>query len=387
MIKEGDKIALMALLHDIGKFRERARIELGEKFDSKKYRFPHAHHTAEFLKEYFPILSSYHRYAYSHHNPQDKNSWIIAIANRMAHSVSKEQYEKYNQEGSKEDENVRLINLFNSKKEYPLTSLEVENIIKEFSSEEGYETLWKRFKEDLKKIDTNNLSGVDLLSIDYLLKKYTTFIPAITNWEKLKGKTSLYDHLHLSAVFAQAIFKLPKEHQDNLIESYKTGDEKSQREFLLINGDFFGIQDFIFNEVETRFAAKILRGKSAFVQFLTKVIAFYIIEKLELSTLSIVSEGAGKFEILAPNTSAIVEKLPKLQEELNTYFVSSFFGETGVGVSYIECSIFDFLDEKRYKELRQRLFNVVIRTKLKKFNLSHQSYNLKWEDGLTDKNK
>lgn len=50
-------------------------------------------------------------------------------------------------------------------------------------------------------------------------------------------------------------------------------DDILNDEMYLIAGDFYGIQKFIFENINTKNAAKILRAKSAYVQLFTKAIA------------------------------------------------------------------------------------------------------------------
>lgn len=77
-------------------------------------------------------------------------------------------------------------------------------------------------------------------------------------------------------------------------------DDILNDEMYLIAGDFYGIQKFIFENINTKNAAKILRAKSAYVQLFTKAIAKFICFKLKISESKILSISAGKFEILIP---------------------------------------------------------------------------------------
>ena len=399
-MRDIDLIALAGFLHDIGKFGQRAEEKLREPFEKEKYGYEHAAYSAQILQDYFNDIEGYHQYAYEHHivnENSDENSWIIAAADRIASGFEREIFEKYNSGTENEDfKTQRLKGLFDEKEEYRIAPLDVDTIFyaKEKSLENEYKKVWESFLKDLEKL--RNTSGnqiTDLLSLDYLLKKYTTFIPSATTFIKdgfpaVKANIPLYDHLKATAIFAAAIKALPREKQENLINYYrKTKPYKEDKEFLLINGDFFGIQSFIFNDIETKAAAKVLRGKSAFVQILTKVIAFYVVEELGLSKLSIITDSAGKFEILAPNTDDVKQKLQNIQKSLNKYFITSFFGETGVGISFVECGLFDFIVDGNYLKLRDELSKRVEEAKLHKFDLQHQHYEIEWERDLNNQNQ
>ncbi len=399
-MKDTDLIALAALLHDIGKFGQRAEIDLRGYFKNTDYGYKHAAYTAQILQDYFNDIQNYHQTALEHHvvnENSDIDSWIIAAADRIASGFEREKFEQYN--SGKEDEDFkkqRLRGLFDESKEYKIAPLNIDTIFyaEEKAKENEYSSLWESFEKDLKKLkDTKGNQITDFISLDYLLKKYTTFIPSATTFKKdgypaYKANIPLYDHLKATAIFAAAISLLPEDKKENLINYYrKTKPYKEEKEFLLINGDFFGIQDFIFNDIETKAAAKVLRGKSAFVQILTKVIAFYVVEKLGLSKLSIITDSAGKFEILAPNSNEIKNKLIDIKKTLNEYFVESFFGETGVGISFVECGLFDFIEEGKYQKLRDCLAIEVEKEKLNKFDLVNNSYKIEWEKELNNKNQ
>ena len=118
---------------------------------------------------------------------------------------------------------------------------------------------------------------------------------------------------------------------------------------VLIRGDFWGIQKFIFDRLSTKNASKVLRAKSAFIQIFTEYVTKYICYKLKIDEKYIISESAGKFEIIIPKESI---DLKEIQKSINDYFRDNFYGINGVVLSAIECKREDFLDEKRYRDLR-----------------------------------
>ena len=77
--------------------------------------------------------------------------------------------------------------------------------------------------------------------------------------------------------------------------------------FLLIQGDFFGIQDFIFSggSASNKGAAKILRGRSFQVSLFTELAALKVLNACQLPSTSQMMNAAGKFLIVAPNTEII----------------------------------------------------------------------------------
>ena len=139
-----------------------------------------------------------------------------------------------------------------------------------------------------------------------------------------------------------------------------------QDEMLLISGDFYGIQKFIFDRLSTKNASKVLRAKSAFIQIFTEYIARYICYKLKVNENSILSMNAGKFEILVPSKEIDLESI---QKKIDSYFIKNFYGMSGVMVSSVECKKDDFKNKAKYKALRKKIIDSVEDKKFQKFNL------------------
>ena len=149
---------------------------------------------------------------------------------------------------------------------------------------------------------------------------------------------------------------------------------------VLISGDFWGIQKFIFDRLSTKNASKVLRAKSAFIQIFTEYITKYICHKLKIDEEYIISESAGKFEIIVPKESI---DLKEIQKSIDDYFRDNFYGINGVVLSAIECKREDFLDEKRYRDLRDiKIPNQIERDRFKKFDLLKTDYLLEYDTNI-----
>ena len=389
-MNEIDKIAVAALLHDIGKFGQRADVDIQKdsydfqeycpmKFDSY-WTHQHSAYTADFLKtivgkqgefNFIDTLvgdESFENISAKHHKPNTSKEWLVAIADRVASGFEREEFDKYNNSDDRKNKSlnyfeVPLDSIFSDNKKFDLIEFDSNSILAsniQKHSKEKYKKLWDKFEQDLnilkKKPKTNFISG-----LDFLLKKYTSFIPSSTYGTK--ANIPLYDHLKTTSAFASALTKFHE--NDMTLENIKDYQDKK---FLLVAGDFFGIQNFIFSDIPTSKASKILRGKSAFIQIFIKIIALDICKNLGISHLSIITTSAGKFEILAPNTEETKIKLNKMQETLNNWFIKNTFGESGIGMSFLEASCDDFTSGK-FHNLREDLSKKVEITKYKKFNL------------------
>ena len=151
-----------------------------------------------------------------------------------------------------------------------------------------------------------------------------------------------------------------------LISTPKDISSLLEDNMILISGDFYGIQKFIFDRLSTKNASKVLRAKSAFIQIFTEYIARYICSELGVTRDNILSMNAGKFEILIPKQEI---KLVEIQDKIDSYFIKKFYGLSGIMISVVECKKEDFEDTQKYKELRKKIIDSIEDKKFQKFSL------------------
>jgi len=144
-------------------------------------------------------------------------------------------------------------------------------------------------------------------------------------------------------------------------------NEIKEDEVLLVSGDFWGIQKFIFSDLTSKNAAKILRSRSAKIQLITKVISKVLANKGAREVLF----GAGKFLMIAP--VGIKSFISKLQKDLNNYFLKNYFGENGFILSYVKSKkkFLDIENSPELEEILKELGKINEINKLKKFDLSN----------------
>jgi len=177
--------------------------------------------------------------------------------------------------------------------------------------------------------------------------------------------TSLYDYARQSAAFACALWRFNKQNTDNT----------NTKPILLIQGDFFGIQRFIFasSPEHNKKMAQILRGKSAGVTLLMELCITRILDVLELSPTSLSRSAAGKFMIIAPSDSMTVRRLKTIKQEIEEWFINHFFGEFGIGLSWIYAGNEDFSTDNtapsNIKILMSNASKALEYAKATKFNL------------------
>lgn len=185
----------------------------------------------------------------------------------------------------------------------------------------GYQALWEKFIGEFRFIQANTYKAFSetLLSV---LFKYTSCIPSSTiNFRDV----SLYDHLKTTAALAICLYDV------------YTSEENPENPFLLIGGDLSGIQPYIYHIV-SKYAAKNLKGRSFYLRLITDTVVHYLLDKLNLFQSNIVYNSGGGFYLLAPNTSkcrqALKEAVSTIEEKLlEAHGISLFLAIDSVELS------------------------------------------------------
>lgn len=335
-----------------------------------------------------------------HHKPGTFLQWVIATADRVASGFEREKFEDYNKLHDDEKATLnhyttRQLTLLEQirldgktpetlKYRYALKPLTVDSLFPQkkeqcepagnnAKAQEEYKALWQGFREALTQIPEAHRKNLPLWldHFDTLWQVYAHAIPAATVSpmnKSIKADVSLYDHSKTTAALAVALWQYHHQKHLETAESLQQGWEDPK--FLLVQGDFFGIQDFIFasgGETRKR-AAKLLRGRSFYVSLLMECAALKIMEALGLPSTSQVTNAAGKFLIVAPNTPDTIQTLEKVQHELNQWFIEHTFGQSGVGLAWLPAACNDFTQGK-FSDLMTHLFKQLEKVKLRRFDL------------------
>ncbi len=449
------RVALAALLHDIGKFAERARIAEAEERDrdgtlrrdlhaqlvcpewNGRRTHIHAAYTAiaiDLLERHLPELvggemtpfaswrsrnadDSLANAAARHHRPETFLQWVIATADRLASGFERETFADYNRAVDDEGkplnhyttrlwsllEEIRLSPRAESADyRYPLVPLSPQSIFPVHAK--GYETannaraqaeyraLWEAFLQGLQKVPASHRENLALWldHFDSLLLTFTQAIPAATAGiaGNVRPDVSLYDHSHTTAALAAALWRYHTDRGDDpeaVREALRAQWDRTRQEeplartvweeekFLLVQGDFSGIQEFIFAGGESqRHVARLLRGRSFYVSLLTELAALKVLDALALPATSQVINAAGKFLIVAPNTAEAEAALRQVQAELNDWFLRHTWGQSGINLAWLPASANHFRHrdgESPFRALMKRLFETLEAAKLRRFDL------------------
>ncbi|MCC5917274.1 MAG: type III-A CRISPR-associated protein Cas10/Csm1 [Cryomorphaceae bacterium] len=370
-----NEIYLAALLHDIGKFwqradpngyeasselsstsKELARFICPQK-DTGGYSFPthlHVIWTHEFFAQHLskplsklglkvnPFFQegktqdNLINASIYHHRPETPLQGLIQMADHWASGIDRTQKETEAIEG-RYFKNVPLLSIFSQlngkdkrdfytpmKAQNPADKNAVFPVIDE-NDALNYANLWESFVEEIELIPVADDPSPQALNsyldtLHFVLKKYTSAIPAST-FKKDIPCVCLYDHLRITAAIAHSLFIWSEEKSfenafkvnDNNKLSLKTSEDLP---LLLACVDLSGIQKFIYDIAGNK-AAKSLKGRSFYLQLLIDSVLDSIISDNELHTGHVVYSSGGKAYILLPNTKKTKESISILHREIS----------------------------------------------------------------------
>lgn len=422
------RVAFAALVHDIGKFAQRADIENSrQKKDIHVQLYCprnaegvsthiHAAYTAlgfDAMEHWTPELikgdvspfenvddlsetDSLNNVTGRHHHPSTLLQRIVFAADRAASGFEREALsaeEVEDKPGGLNHVITRQWSLFEEirldapvggapKLRKPLQALSVRALFPQLGIEstnrkealKQYQDLWQAFlragEEIPKSIRTDLPLWLD--AFDTLWLTYTQAIPLATAFGA-RPDVSLYDHSKTTAAIATALWQWCEasgRHGADLLEGFESRSLWAEQTLLFVQGDFFGIQDFIFSGAARtqKKAAKILRGRSFYVSLLTEAAALRVLEELNLPPTSQIINAAGKFLIVAPNTQQVRDKIQLLREMFDAWFVDQTCAQAGLGVA-VQAGCLNDLVGKRFPLLQKSIFESLERAKLTRFDL------------------
>lgn len=198
-----------------------------------------------------------------------------------------------------------------------------------------YNSLWKDFTNEFRLVQANTYRAFSETLLN-LLHKYASCIPAST---VDFPDVSLFDHLKTTAALSLCLFDVQK------------SGENPEDTFLLIGADFSGIQTYIY-QIVSKYAGKNLKGRSFYLHILSDAIVRFLLKRLDLFQANVIYNSGGGFYILAPNTSEVKKKLNESIEEIErklfeAHGTSLFAAIDSIGISK------DVLLHRNNKSLRK----------------------------------
>lgn len=378
------EIYLGALLHDIGKFFQRADEKNYE--DSKEtekslsivdyicpsnYKGRPSHHhviwTHSFMESHKELFKkagfkenkedNLINYAMYHHRPRNIEEKIIQIADCWSSGMDRHKdYESFTETNYANYKDIRLMSIFgdltvNNKstenikyqvKQKPLSLKKDAIFPEEIGKQNGvadYKLLWEDFIKDINLLEKESLTIETLCeTILYILKKHTWCVTSSASKSDLPD-VSLYDHLKTTAAISQCLYDylIEQKPENKNLSEIKIEDIINDKNYplLLFCADLSGIQKYIYNVASAK-AAKALKGRSFYLQLLIDSVIEKIIKECNATKGHVIYSSGGKFYMLLPNTSFIKEKLAKIEKDLLKKLYEEHHGELYICMDYVK---------------------------------------------------
>lgn len=368
---EKDAVNLASLLHDIGKFWQRAGSSAPEKYNNyteEEYgkNGAHAKWSAGFIDQCVPTKFNQNvaELVFYHHKPKSYQQEIIQKADHLSAGADRKDrgdeslghYLKVPLASILEK--VSLENDFSKSSYYhkilPL-SLSQDTIFPTSRGDlpdtltEIYKKQWNLFAGELKKLPDSSFEQY-FFSLYYLLKKYTWCIPSAVY--KSEPDIPLFDHLKTTAAITNCLY-----------------ETKGKEEFILVEGDFSGIQSFIYNIASSQKAlkgtGKRLRGRSFYLTLLAETIADYLVKELGLYVVNKLWCSGGHFLLLAPDNENVRKIIKEKEEEITRWLYNEYIGSLGFVLEFLPIKE-DGL--KKFDESLSKLGILLEEKKKKKFS-------------------
>ena len=193
-----------------------------------------------------------------------------------------------------------------------------------------------RFSKDINMLFSSTLR---------ILERYTWCFPA----QRDHSDVSLFDAAQITSAIAACLYRYDTSQHGN----------KASNQFLLIAGDFSGIQSYIFSKTNQRQQgmAKKLRARSFVVVSMLSLTIRNLLSRCDLPPSCTLMDGGGNFYILAPNTEETKDVIANLTKEIDDRLIEVFHGDVAVHIEWTPLTLADFTSlEKKVDEVKGRLY-------------------------------
>jgi CRISPR-associated protein Csm1 len=361
--REYQTVILAAFLHDIGKFWQRTGLphdEAYSQFTEQDYGRHGAHSkwSANFIERY--VAAKWQACAspvFYHHNPQDRLSRIVCVADWLS-SGERQRSEETAWQLRPVFAQIKLSDEAHQPSQhyyYPLRPLEIDDQtvfpspqarLSEEKGPEAYKQLWNLFLKGHSLLPKDDF-GAYFTNLCSLFLRYAWCIPSAGY--KTVPDITLFDHSATTSALAACLY-LTDPDDSELIRLTSSLDElySSDKEcFLFIEGNLSGIQSYLYEiaNVGAGGVAKRLRARSFYLSCLVEASAHRLLHSVATEELPItcnLTSSGGKFLLVAPNLPEVKQKLRSVEVEVNRWLYSQFQGELTMLFGAVPVSPGDF---------------------------------------------
>ena len=375
-------LQLGALLHDIGKIVRRAGLDKNEHSIAGSNYLKENNLLEEKYKEVYDVINYHHaKYLSSAKLKDDSLAYIVYEADNIASGIDRVKYETEGTRGNEMDNlnsifNVVKVEKNNIKKTFKLFDFDKNN----FNMPTSHDI--KLTNSDYKRVldyIKNNLSSfkenMNPEKLAVVLEACCSYFPSSSYVDT--PDVSYYDHVKLTAAVAACFYLYDKEKEiSNYKKEYFSKADRNTKKFLLVSGEFSGIQNFIYT-ISSKMAMKSLRGRSFYLELFAEHIIDEVLSELELSRVNLLYSGGSHFYLLLPNTEKSKEVLEQYKEKINNFILEKIGATIYFEMVYTETSAEelgnglskDIKDENRIGELFRKTSAKVSKAKLNRYSL------------------
>ncbi len=401
MSRERQRIVLAALLHDIGKFWERADEHysssevIKNEFPNKEYthtvpvypngspRYVHALWTQAFIHQFKLGLHlgldesddvNLANLSARHHKPANHLEGIISLADKWSSSIDRPEEEENNAHyrlrksewGDGFQKKVPLENIFDilnrsdtnyKSHSFPISKLNVldnHSLFSKYSSAFKNESLsqvysdhWNAFVDEINTLKKRcNEFDAFYISLNDILRNYTWCIPAATN--SRPSNVSLYEHLKTTAAIALCLYDYHQEVNKEILNQDLQSTVRNDDSLLMVCLDLSGIQKFIY-DIANKKAAKSLKGRSFYLNLLIQSLVDNILDHpmIQAYATNVIYASGGKAYLLLPNTEKVINALNEVENQIQEYLFQEFQGKLYACLGWLSFTYETFKDSQR----------------------------------------
>lgn len=390
-MEETMKAALAGLLHDVGKFAQRAgtagkHAEVGANIIE-----------GEFQSLWPPGWLDDIDDAVANHHGGDTHKSVVKAVRVADWLASAERAKGFTEQGRPNTTplvpitaRVELDRVFSEDWSLPLQDLRImpreltddvyppifPNRQVEVTTKE-YGRLWDAFLDEIQTLPVPLDSLSRFVGLMSVLRRYTSQIPSATPWEDEEADrtvpdVSLYDHLKVTAAISSCLTRILPDHLDNLHRiGWRSVIQDERPVAQLLRADFSGIQAFIYRIVTPererlhRATAKRLRGRSFHLSILLEVVVDWFLRTLELTSANALFVGGGRFDLLIPVDQKTQETVTQLTQKLQSWLTKEFAGVLGLELA---CEMMTPGDFRNMRRVNAALDDKLAVVKRQKFN-------------------
>ena len=285
-------LQLGALLHDIGKIVRRAGLDSKEHSEAGSNYLKDNNLLDDKYKDVYDMIDYHHaKYLSSADLKEDSLAYIVYEADNIASGIDRVKYENEKIRGNEMDSlnsifNVIRVEKNNLKKTFKLFDFDkngfnmpTSNNIKLTNSD--YKKIIDHIKDNLNSFKEN----INPEKLAIVLEACCSYFPSSSYVDT--PDISYYDHVKLTAAISACFYLFDKKNNiQNFKKEYFSDIDRNKKKFLLVSGEFSGIQNFIYT-ISSKMAMKSLRGRSLYLELFAEHIIDEILSILELSRINL----------------------------------------------------------------------------------------------------